>query len=86
MWSFGVLLYNLISSDKAPFIPHSEATIEEVFEYTCEKEVSFDAPEWLDKSQEMIDLIKLMLNKDPEMRINIEAVVNHPWFSTASNW
>ena len=77
-----MLLYNLISNDKDPFIPHQEATMEEVFACTCEKDVIFNSDEWEDISETCKDLINSMLNKDPMHRPDIETVVNHPWFTS----
>jgi protein-serine/threonine kinase len=33
-------------------------------------------------SEDSIDLIRLMLDRDVESRVTIEQVVQHPWFQT----
>lgn len=33
-------------------------------------------------SEDSIDLIRLMLDRDVESRVTIEQVVRHPWFQT----
>ena len=58
VWNFGVLLYNLISREKDPFIPHQEATMEEIFVCTCDKEIKFFGEEWDEYSDELKDLIQ----------------------------
>lgn len=80
IWSFGVLLFNLISQEKDPFIPHEDATMEEIFVCTCDKQIRFQGEEWEDASDEVKDLIQSMLQKEPQKRPNIEDVCNHKWF------
>ena len=37
-------------------------------------------------SEDSIDLIRLMLDRDVESRVTIEQVVRHPWFQTVDTW
>jgi calcium-dependent protein kinase len=47
---------------------------------TCEDEVIFDKQTWQNYSNESKDLINRLLIKNPEKRITLDEVINHPWF------
>ncbi len=51
----------------------------EIFRSIMRAEVEFDPEDWATVSEEAIDLIKRMLNKDQTTRINLDEVINHPW-------
>ncbi|CEJ00327.1 Putative CAMK/CAMKL/PASK protein kinase [Rhizopus microsporus] len=66
IWASGVLLFTLIYREN-PFY-----NIDEILE--SELRVPFVL------SEGSLDLIKKMLNRDVEKRINIDQVLDHPWF------
>ena len=47
---------------------------------TCEDEVIFDKETWKGYSAESRDLITRLLIKNPEKRITLQEVIDHPWF------
>jgi serine/threonine protein kinase len=47
---------------------------------TCEDDVIFDTPTWKGYSAESRDLITRLLMKEPEKRITLPEVIEHPWF------
>jgi serine/threonine protein kinase len=71
IWALGVSLYIMIF-DALPFPgPDMDKQIKE-------NEVQFPAD--VEVSDDLINLIKALLEKDPEKRPNIEQVFeNHPW-------
>ena len=73
IWSVGVLLY-AITVGKLPF---EDNTIDKMLENI--KNSSPYYPPYLNKT--LIDLISKMLDKDPNNRITITKIKEHPWFS-----
>ena len=51
---------------------------------TCEEKVVFDSPQWKNYSKECMDLITKLLIKNPENRITLTQVLQHPWFDKLS--
>jgi serine/threonine protein kinase len=43
-------------------------------------EVKFPLRYWRNRSEEVIDFIKNCLIKDPNKRMNINVLLEHPWF------
>ena len=76
IWALGITLYKLIF-DQFPFMAQN---IKELSEKIRKEEVQF--PDNADKN--LIDLIKKILQKDPEKRLSIDDILNHPWVSGAS--
>ena len=78
LWSAGVLLYVMLSGDK----PFKGLTEEEIFISIKGNELNFDKKEWDNVSKSGKDLVKKMLNKNPEQRISAEAALNSEWIKT----
>ncbi|KAI8981586.1 hypothetical protein BDF20DRAFT_861904 [Mycotypha africana] len=68
IWACGTLLYTLIYREN-PFY-----NIEEILDR--ELRIPFKL------SEESVDLIKKMLNRDVNQRVNIQQVLDHPWLTT----
>ena len=74
IWALGVVLFEL-THGYSPFSSNENAEYPEVYKnvismnYHIEKEITNNCK----------DLIKKMLTPDPEKRISIEGVINHPW-------
>lgn len=73
IWSLGICLYYMVT-DTFPFNADSYHELEEKVLFD---EVSF--PNNMDLSNDLKDLIKKMLTKDPTKRITIDEIKNHNW-------
>ena len=71
IWSAGVTLYYMLSGSQ-PFKAYTFKEMEK-------KVLKGDYEELKNVSSEANDLIKKMLENDPEKRIKIDDVLNHPW-------
>ena len=78
LWSFGIIMYELLYGVNPYNFPKSIAHLKELME---KKEIRFD-PCYSDKT---INLIKSLLQVDPIKRIGWEEFFNHDWFKTIPN-
>ena len=46
--------------------------------------VSFAEPRWTRISEECKNLVKRMIERDPERRVSAEEALKHPWFNSKS--
>lgn len=76
LWSLGCIIYALLTSS----LPFDHDSQKETIKMTCEDEVIFDPHTWKNFSHESKDLIFRLLIKNPEKRITLDEVINHPWF------
>jgi len=78
IWSCGVILYAMLCGylpfDDDPNNPDGE-NIHLLYKYILETKVSF--PDYV--SEEAKDLLRGILNPDPELRFTMEQIINHPW-------
>lgn len=77
VWSLGIVAY-IVLCGYAPFEGQSD---EETFELIKNQELRFLEEDWLNISDRAIDLIRKMLDRNPESRIRASEILNHPWFS-----
>lgn len=76
IWSFGVLLYLLLSASY-PFDGENRV---EVFHKIQHGDLNFPDKPWSSISDECKDLIKKMLTVDRHKRITAEKCLKHVWF------
>ena len=75
VWSCGVILYILLCG----YPPFNGQSNVDIFHHIKHSEPVFEGEEWSDISKEAIDLIKIMLNKNPANRFTAEQCLNHKW-------
>ena len=76
IWSCGVIFYILLCG----YPPFNGNTNLDIYHNIRTKNPSFGGDEWEDISKDAIDLIKNMLNKNPNKRFSAEMCLNHKWF------
>lgn len=75
IWSLGVTTFFLLTGFH-PFDSHDQ---QELLKKIVRQEPDWDAEEWKEVSEEGMDLVKSLLEKDKEKRIEIEQVLEHDW-------
>lgn len=76
IWACGVCLFTLLAG-QLPFYNDNCALLMQ--------SITNDDPDYPSHiSEQALDLLKQMLEKDPKRRITIEGVVQHPWLQTSS--
>ncbi|MCQ2816043.1 MAG: protein kinase [archaeon] len=77
VWSCGIILYILLCG----YPPFNGSSNNEIYNAIKYSNLIFNEEEWKDVSKEAIDLIKKMLEKDPNKRPSTEQCLKHKWFS-----
>jgi serine/threonine protein kinase len=76
MWSFGVVLFNILSGTP-PFF-HEKTKI--LFQMILDNEVWFNPEYWSEVSPQAQDLILKLLEKDQTRRLTVDQALSHSWF------
>ena len=75
IWSAGILLYAITVGH----LPFDDDNLQRLLQKIVYTEASY--PSFL--SPPLVDLLQKMICKDPDSRINLDRIKNHPWFSQA---
>ncbi|XP_024016693.1 calcium-dependent protein kinase 25 [Eutrema salsugineum] len=81
IWSAGVMIYVLLSGS-APFWGETE---EEIFNEVLEGELDLSSDPWPHVSESAKDLIRKMLERNPNKRLTAQQVLCHPWIRDEGN-
>ena len=81
IWSCGVILYLLLSA-RPPFAGEDD---DEIIESVQSARIDYSSPPFNKLSANCLDLLKKLLNKDPEQRISAQEALNHKWFHVNSS-
>ncbi|KAH0794765.1 CAMK family protein kinase [Histomonas meleagridis] len=73
IWATGILLYAIVVG----YLPFDDNVIQRLLQKIVYTDV--DYPSFL--SPQLVDLLQKMICKDPNKRITIEKIKEHPWFS-----
>mmetsp|Transcript_1550 Transcript_1550/g.3313 ORF Transcript_1550/g.3313 Transcript_1550/m.3313 type:complete len:487 (-) Transcript_1550:34-1494(-) len=77
MWSAGVILYILLCGQP----PFNGSSDKEIFARVASGYFTMDQPIWRRVSEPAKELIRALVNKNVEARIDTEAALKHPWMS-----
>ncbi len=80
LWSIGVIIYILLCGFP-PFYADSDS---EMFELIKEAEYSFPSPYWDKISDSAKDIVRKLLNKNPDKRLTSDQALAHTWVTGAS--
>ncbi|OHT10734.1 CAMK family protein kinase [Tritrichomonas foetus] len=73
MWSAGILLFAMV----AGHLPFDDKNVQVLLHKVVFNEVQFPAT----MSRSLVDLLKRLLTKNPDSRITMNRLKEHPWFS-----
>ena len=76
IWSCGVIMYILLTG----YPPFNGNSNKEIYNSIKHERLHYDSEEWKYVSSEAIDLLKQMLEKQPDRRSSADACLNHKWF------
>lgn len=74
------MVYGLLSGDH-PFLRKANVNFDDMRKIFAQQNANFDQQIWMKVSPECRDLVKSLLIKNPEDRLNMEEVLSHPWFA-----
>eukprot|EP00913_Durusdinium_trenchii_P033995 g31822.t1 len=77
VWSIGVIMYILLSGSP----PFSGADTMAVLDSVRQADLSFDQKEWSAISKEAMDMLKVLLMKDPSQRVTADSALKEAWLT-----
>jgi calcium-dependent protein kinase len=77
IWSIGVISYILLCG----FAPFAGDTDYDTLQLVARAPLEFPSPEWDDISEQAIDFVTKLLDRDPDRRPTAEKALQHPWIA-----
>ncbi|XP_076468755.1 MAP kinase-activated protein kinase 2-like [Babylonia areolata] len=84
MWSLGVIMYILLCGYPPFYSNHGAAISPGMKKRIRNGQYEFPKPEWSSVSQEAKDLIRGLLNTDPDQRLSIKQVLGNKWVADST--
>ena len=81
IWACGVIMYILLVG----YPPFNGRTDIDIFKSILHKPLIFDRDDWANITPGAINIIMGMLEKDPNIRINLSTIFKHNWFKRNFN-
>ncbi|XP_040578647.1 MAP kinase-activated protein kinase 2 isoform X1 [Lepeophtheirus salmonis] len=81
IWSLGVIMYILLCGFPPFYSNHGHAISPGMKKRIRSGQYEYPEPEWKNVSQDAKDLIRQMLNTDPEKRLTIDQVIKNTWIA-----
>lgn len=75
MWSIGVILYIMLSG-RPPFSGNND---HEILRKVAQANYSLNDTVWQKRSPDVLDLIKKLMEKNPEKRLSAQEALQHEW-------
>lgn len=76
IWSCGVVFYIMICGN----LPFSGKRDQDIMDSILNNEPSFEGPEWSIIPEDLKNLVRRILVKDPSKRITLNEIFQHPWY------
>jgi len=76
LWSLGCMMHLLLRG----YLPFDAGSMEGIRDRILYANVTFNHEDWEEISEPAKDLLKRLLKKNPEERIDLECAKNHKWF------
>lgn len=77
IWSVGVIAYILLCG----FAPFAGDTDYDTLQLVARAPLEFPSPEWDDMSEQAIDFVTKLLDRDPDKRPTADEAMQHPWIA-----
>mmetsp|Transcript_25382 Transcript_25382/g.45908 ORF Transcript_25382/g.45908 Transcript_25382/m.45908 type:complete len:108 (-) Transcript_25382:125-448(-) len=82
VWSVGVVMYILLCG----YPPFNGASDSDIQESTRRNELQFEGNAWLNKSDDAMDFIDCLLEKDPRERYTAKEALMHPYIRNMTSF
>ncbi|KAK9808397.1 hypothetical protein WJX73_000117 [Symbiochloris irregularis] len=79
MWALGILLYQMLAGELPFWEPGGDRSPWAIMTGILEGELIFEGEKWENVSEDAIDLVRRLLDRDYSTRISAAEALQHPW-------